>query len=67
VVVRTTWTLSSFRTAVTDPESAYRKLILQTLELTELICTDFGNNGRNLLFPKFSFSVGICEISSLDC
>jgi hypothetical protein len=41
--------------------------ILQTLELTDLLCTDFGNNGRNLLIPKFSSAMGKCEIRGLDC
>jgi hypothetical protein len=28
---------------------------------------DFGNNGRNVLVPKFSPAMGMCEISGLDC
>jgi hypothetical protein len=39
---------------------------LKTLELTDLLRTDFGSNRRNLLVRKFSFAKEMCEICALD-
>jgi hypothetical protein len=36
-------------------------VVSETCTVT-LLCTDFGNHGGNMLFPKFWSAVGICQI-----